>query len=360
MPTDASHTPSSHAPHPTVGVVESGFGGVGRWLGIGWSLLVCCAVAVNCRVHAQEPAATEPRLEEILVVGEQPGPAMWRVTKGDHTLWIFATLEPLPKDMMWHSRSVDERIAASQLVLSPPELSAHVGFFRSMSLVPSLLHARHAPNGQTLEQSLPHDLYMRWLALRVKYLGYADDEKLRPMLAAAKLYQRAIAQVGLTHDSHVWQRIEATARAKHVPVQPVSLEVPIDNPKQYVLDLSSIPSAGEIDCLRSTIGLVETQLPIARTRANLWATGDIEHLRALLRQDAVETCASAVLVVPSFQEEYTKLNAQLRAAWLAAAEKAIAANVSTVAVVSMAELVKPDGWLAMFRARGYEITEPSP
>jgi hypothetical protein len=78
----------------------------------------------------------------------------------------------------------------------------------------------------------------------------------------------------------------------------------------------------------------------------------------LLRPDAVETCAGAVLVVPSFQEEYAKVNAQLQSAWLAAAEKAIAANVSTVAVVSMAELVKPDGWLAKFRARGYEITEP--
>jgi hypothetical protein len=65
-----------------------------------------------------------------------------------------------------------------------------------------------------------------------------------------------------------------------------------------------------------------------------------------------------VLVVPSFQEEYTKLNAQLKSAWLAAAEKAIAANQSTVAVLSMVELVKPDGWLAMFRTRGYEITEP--
>jgi uncharacterized protein YbaP (TraB family) len=336
----------------------------GAWrLGIGWSLLVCCAVAVNQRVNAQEPAAVqpaaaEPRLEEILVVGEQPGPAMWQVTKGDHTLWIFATLEPLPKDMVWHSKSVDERIAASQLVLLPPELSAHVGFFRSMTLVPSLLRARHAPNGETLEQSLPHDLYMRWLALRVKYLGYADDEKLRPMLAAANLYQRAIHQVGLTHDSHVWQRIEATARAKHVPVQPVSLEVPIDNPKQYVRDLSAIPSAGEIDCLRSTIGLVETQLPIIAKRANLWSTGDIESLRGLLRSEAVETCASAVLVVPSFQEEYAKLHAQLQSVWLDAAEKAIAANVSTVAVVSMDELLKPDGWLAMFRARGYEIAEP--
>jgi uncharacterized protein YbaP (TraB family) len=327
-------------------------------LGIGWSLLVCCAVAVNHRVNAQEPVAAEPHLEEILVVGEQPGPAMWRVTRGDHTLWILATLEPLPKDMVWHSKSVDERIAASQLVLSPPELSAHVGFFRSMTLVPSLLHARHAPNGQTLEQSIPHDLYMRWLALRVKYLGNGDDEKLRPLLAAADLYRRAVNQVGLTHDSHVWQRIEATARAKHVPVQAVSLEVPIDNPKQYVRDLSAIPSAGEIDCLRSTVGLVETQLPVMRTRANLWSTGDVERLSALLRPEAVETCASAVLVVPSFQEEYAKVNAQLHSTWLAAAEKAIAANVSTVAVLSMAEMVKPDGWLATFRARGYEITEP--
>ena len=328
------------------------------WLGIGWSLLACCAVAVSHRVNAQEPAAAEPRLEEILVVGEQPGPAMWRVAKGDHSLWILATLEPLPKDMVWHSKSVDERIAASQLVLAPPELSAHVGFFRSMTLVPSLLHARHAPNGQTLEQSLPHDLYMRWLALRVKYLGHADDEKLRPLLAAANLYRRAIDQVGLTHDSHVWQRIEATALAKHVPVQPVNLEVPIDNPKQYVRDLSAIPSASEVDCLRSTIGLVETQLPIMRARANLWSTGDIERLRGLLRSEAVETCASAVLVVPSFQEEYTKLNAQLQSVWLSAAEKAIAANVSTVAVLSMTELLKPDGWLATFRARGYEIIEP--
>ncbi len=325
-------------------------------LGIGWLLLACLSATVN-PANAEDPGA-QPALDEILVVGEQPGPAMWRVAKGDHVLWILATLDPLPKEMVWRSRSVEERIGASQLVLSPPELSAHVGFFRTLTLVPALLRARHDPNGRTLEQSLPHDLYIRWLALRVKYLGNADDEKLRPMLAAADLYRRAIDQVGLTHDTHVWQRIEATARAKHVPVQPVSLEVPIDNPKQYVRDLGAIPSAGEIDCLRSTVELLETQLPVMRTRANLWSTGDIEKLRGLLRSDAVETCAGAVLVVPSFREEYTKINEQLSSAWLAAAEKAIAANLSTVAVTSMAELLKPGGWLATFRAQGYEITEP--
>jgi uncharacterized protein YbaP (TraB family) len=323
---------------------------------IGWSLLTLLS-AVNHPVNAGEPAA-QPALEEILVVGEQPGPAMWRVAKGDHTLWILATLDPLPKNMVWHSKSVEARIGASQLVLSPPELSPHVGFFRAVTLMPALLRARHDPNGRTLEESLPHDLYMRWLALRVKYMGNTDDEKLRPMLAAADLYRRAIDQVGLTHDTHVWQRVEATARAKHVTVQPVSLEVPIDNPKQYVRDLSAIPSAGEIDCLRSMVSLLETQLPVMRTRANLWSTGDVEQLRGLLRSDTVDTCAGAVLVVPSFRDEYTKLNEQLSSAWLAAAEQAIAANSSTVAVTSMHELLKPDGWLARFRARGYEITEP--
>jgi uncharacterized protein YbaP (TraB family) len=319
---------------------------------------MCVSATVRHPLNAEEPAAAQTALDEILVVGEQPGPAMWRVAKGDHALWILATLDPLPKNMVWRSKSVEERIGASQLVLSPPELSAHVGFFRSMTLVPALLRARHDPNGRTLEESLPHDLYMRWLALRVKYLGNTDDEKLRPMLAAADLYRRAIDQAGLTHDTHVWQRVEATARAKRIQVQPVRLEVPIDNPKQYVRDLSAIPSAGEIDCLRSTVELLETQLPIMRTRANLWSTGDVEKLRGLLRSNAVETCASAVLVVPSFREEYTKVNEQLSSAWLAAAEKAIAANSSTVAVTSMDELLKPDGWLARFRARGYEVTEP--
>ena len=72
----------------------------------------------------------------------------------------------------------------------------------------------------------------------------------------------------------------------------------------------------------------------------------------------MDTCVSAVLVVPSFRDEYAKINEQLSSAWLAAAEKAIAANSSTVAVTPMGELLKPDGWLAMFRSRGYEITEP--
>jgi uncharacterized protein YbaP (TraB family) len=328
-----------------------------HWLQISWigaSLLIIAVRAAG----ADDIVPAAAQLDEILVVGEQPGPALWRVSSGAHTLYILATLEPLPKEMVWRSHSVEERIAASQLVLAPPDISAHVGFFRSLTLVPSLLRARHDPEGRTLEQSLPHELYMRWLALRVKYLGNGGDEKLRPMLAALDLYQHAIDQNGMTHETHVWKRVEDTARAKHVPVKPVTLEVPIDNPKQYVRDLSAIPSAREIECLESTLSQLETELPAMRTRANLWSTGDIEKLRGQLRTDAADRCIDAVLIVPSFRDEYAKLKQQLETAWMAAAEQALAANASTVAVLPMDELLQADGWLAKFRAKGFEVVEP--
>jgi uncharacterized protein YbaP (TraB family) len=199
---------------------------------------------------------------------------------------------------------------------------------------------------------------MRWLALRVKYLGGGGDEKLRPMLAAMDLYRHAIDDNGLTQETHVWKRVEAAANARHVPVKPVTLEVPIDNPKQYVRDLSAIPSAREIECLEATVSQLETDLPAMRSRANLWSTGDVEKLRGLLRVDAADSCIDAVLIVPSFRDEYAKLKQQLESRWMDAAEQALAANLSTVAVLPIGELLEADGWLAKFRARGFQVIEP--
>jgi hypothetical protein len=43
---------------------------------------------------------------------------------------------------------------------------------------------------------------------------------------------------------------------------------------------------------------------------------------------------------------------------MAAAETALAAHSSTMAVLPISELLQPDGWLAKFRAKGYEIIDP--
>jgi len=283
---------------------------------------------------------------------------MWKITSGEHALYILATLEPLPKRMVWRSKAVEDRIATSQLVIEPPSVSAHIGFFRSLSLVPSLLRARHEPDGKSLEQSLPHDMYIRWLGLRVKFMGNHGDETMRPLFAAIDLYSHAIEAEGLTYDSNVWDRVSDMAKSKHVPVQAVKVEVPVDDPKQYIRDLSTIPPAREVACLDSTMRQLETGLAAMRSRANLWATGDIDKLKSEKTFSDPDLCLDAITVVPSLHEEFEKIKARTSDDWMRAAENALHTNVSTLAVLPIAEFLGADGMLARLRARGFEVVEP--
>ena len=54
----------------------------------------------------------------------------------------------------------------------------------------------------------------------------------------------------------------------------------------------------------------------------------------------------------------TDLPDRRMAAWLAAAERALALNTSTVAVLPMRDILCPDGYLDRLRARGYVVVEP--
>jgi uncharacterized protein YbaP (TraB family) len=325
-----------------------------------WSLLSLTVLLVQFGAAngVPPPVPMAAPLDEILVVGEQPGPPMWRISAGEHSLWLLGTLEPLPKDMVWRSRAVQERIGASQQVLTPPRVNPHVGFFKSLGLLPSLLHARHDPDGMSLEQSLPHEVYLHWLGLRVRYLGRDSDEKLRPLLAALDLYQHALEANGLTHDVKIWERVEQMAHDQHVPVLAVQVDVPIKDPKQYVRDLQTLPRKAEVECLVSTMNLLDSDLPSMRSRANYWATGDVERLAGLLRYAAAGTCFDAVLLVPSLRAEFERFKAQVDEAWMAAAEKALRSNASTVGVLPMGMLLGADGWLERFRVKGYEIHTP--
>src|SRR3954471_238877 len=81
-------------------------------------------------------AGNDADLEQVLVTGEQPGPGLWKVSKGDHVLWILGTNSPVPKRMQWHSKEVERAIAESQEVIGNVQVKIDIGFFRSLLLLP--------------------------------------------------------------------------------------------------------------------------------------------------------------------------------------------------------------------------------
>lgn len=240
---------------------------------------------------------------------------------------------------------------------SPPDVDVDVGFFRSLTLIPALLRARKSPDGRSLEQILPHDLYIRWLALRVKYLGSYDEHR-RPILAAIDLYEGALKQSGLTDNGMVWDVVEKAAHKDHVPVQLVQLKIKLVDAKGAVRDLGNIPQAAEIDCFAKTVERLEVDLQPMRQRANFWALGDIQGLRSLPYPDEEAACLNAFLAVPQFKDQYESARSGLEDLWISSAKNALDHNASSFAVLPIATLLKDDGAIDRLKKQGYEVQEP--
>ena len=101
------------------------------------TLALCLSLATPLRAVADPPSAAAPAavLDEVLVTGEQPGPGLWRVSRGEHELWILGTFDPLPRKMSWRAEEATEVIGRSQAVLAPPGVDIDVGFFKGLTLV---------------------------------------------------------------------------------------------------------------------------------------------------------------------------------------------------------------------------------
>src|SRR5690349_5453918 len=132
--------------------------------------LLSFALALPSLAAAQSEAPDEP-VDEVIVSGEQPGPPLWKVTHGDHVMWILGSLTPSPKDITWRSREVEGVVARAKEIIAQESISANIGFFRGMRLLPAAMKARKNPNGAELKDILPPNDYARWLRLKTRYIG---------------------------------------------------------------------------------------------------------------------------------------------------------------------------------------------
>lgn len=302
-------------------------------------------------------------LEEVLVTGQQPGPGLWRVTRPaagtDHVLWLLGTHGPLPAGMRWRSHELEAALAASQAVIAPVAMRAEVGALGGVTLLPSLVGVRRNPGGERLEEVVPPGLYARWLPLKARYLGRDRDvEKWRPIFAAQALYERALRDAGLEPYGTIWPVVEKLARKAKLKVIEPEVAVRIEQPRSAIRQFKRAP-LDDVECFARTLARLESDLDRMRVRANAWATGDVETLRALTHVDNASACIAVVLNAEVMQERGAgDWPAQRADAWATAAERAFATHASTVAVLPVEQILRADGFVARLRAKGYVIEDP--
>ncbi|MDN5783011.1 MAG: TraB/GumN family protein, partial [Luteimonas sp.] len=256
---------------------------------------------------------------------------------------------------------VEGTIARSQAVIAPPavSMSSDVGFFRSLTLVPALLRARNNPGGKKLEEVVSPQLYARWQVLKARYMGRDRGvEKRRPILAAQELYEAAMRKSGLELDNIVNPLVKKTAKRAGVPVVPVEARLVIKDPKSVLKEFNASTLA-DTECFSGTMARIETDLGNMRARANAWAIGDIDALRALPFHNQYADCVNA-LTETGLAKRLGVSDVFRRAGeiWVDAAEDALEKNSVTFATLPISAILGSDGYVEQLRAKGYSIQAP--
>jgi hypothetical protein len=311
----------------------------------------------------QDPTVQEAPLEEVLVTGQQPGPGLWKVTRpGDangHVLWILGNHSPLPKKLSWRSTEVESVLVQSQAVLAPVSVSASAGPLGGITLLPTLIGVRDNPGGQKLQDVVPPDLYARWLPLKARYLGRDEGvESWRPIFAAQELYRAALKQKSLVPYDGIWPAVEKLARKAKVPIVETEIELKVEKARASIKEFKTTP-LDDVECFARTLQRLESDLDLMRERANAWAIGDVARLRALAPVERASACIGVVLESSFMQQRgYGDVLIRAKSAWVAAVEQALERYPSSVTVLAVDEILKPNGYVAELRQRGYEIEEP--
>jgi TraB family protein len=324
------------------------------------------------RPAAAQTPETPPLLEEIVVNGEFPGPGLWKVTHAGepdgHALWIIGDPPPLPRRMAWKSREVEALVLRSQEILRDVGVTMKpdekIGVFKGLGLIPSALKARRNPDAAKLSEKVPPELYARWLVQKKRFLGRDTGvESWRPIFAADKLRKAAIADLGLRDGGMVWDVVGKLARDHKLRVTTPLLEFTIKTGEiKTRLKQFATEALPDVECFAKSLDLTEALSDRAteNARAQAWATADLDALAALppLPNPGL-ACVMAMMSSQVARELLPgDIREQVEARWLVEAERALRENETTFAIAPLGKLMRDDGYVAMLRAQGYEVTPP--
>ncbi|HET6554039.1 MAG TPA: TraB/GumN family protein [Dyella sp.] len=333
---------------------------------------VCLAAllfATGAWAQSDQPAPATPssvsapplgvvQLQAVTVRGEQPGPALWEVRRDEHVMWIIGTLSPLPRHADWQWTKLEKALGRSSELLEAPSarLKMPPSLYSRLALQPS---ARLNPGGATLQRLLAPEVYARWRELRKQYLGDDDAyEYMRPIVVAEQLYTRALASSDLTDETDVPAMVEKLAHKHGTRVIGVRYELIVKKAPVIAGGVDQEQKQG-IACLDETMHMIEEDLPKLTQRANAWATGDMKTLQSIMQDTHYEPCVVAA-INGDFEHQLAipDLPKRIEDAWFEAARSALVRNRYTVAILSMEQLMAPDGYLAKLKALGYNVRLP--
>lgn len=285
-------------------------------------------------------------VEELVVNARLPGPAWWKVSDADSTVYVLAVPALSPKNLEFDSSVIQRRLdGANRLILAP---GPKINVFRIVSL--AVGGRRYFLSDTPMRQTLPADLRTR-LEARLKIAGETPEsmDDIKPAFAGflvANMKQGGSVTLG---GGSVADRIEKIARSGDLEKRPKVQELEGYDVIDALKAVGSLPKAQQEFCLDAGLREADAGGPAIEATAKRWAAGDVVQLAAADR--GYQACLSATPRVAA--EIRDTINRSTRAI-----ESALKTPGKSVALVNFRPLLSEEGVLAKLRAKGFKVTTP--
>lgn len=298
---------------------------------------------------AQAPPPAPPALpadpdavlvEELVVVGRLPGPAWWRVSDADSTVYVLGVPSVANKQLAWDRSQLERRLqGASQLIVSVDPVKV-----RPLGAPGAAVNYLRLRSGKPFEAGLGGDAGARFVAARTRFGKPADRYRTNNALAASLLLIEDWLDHARLTTTDPAKPIRALARAYRVRV----------NEKAYSAGpllgaLIRTPRAAGLACLEAVLDQVDAGPGQIQAASRAWAAGDVRG--ALSAERVYDRCLAAA-------PGAARLDARFKADQAAAIAAALDKPGHAVAVVQLRPLLSQGGVLDRLRAEGFTVKTP--
>lgn len=301
------------------------------------ALGVALGVGLAFNLLAGAPDAFAQAVVEAPVV--QPaageGPALWAITDGDSTLYLFGTVHVLRPETAWGSPKVDAAFDASENVIfeisNPDDQAAVVPLIQQYGVSPE-----HPLSSILTPEEIAH------LDTAAQSMGAtaAQMDPMRPWLVGLTLSMAPLIKAGYDPQSGVELILKRRAEAAGKPI--AGLET-IDS---QVRILAGLSEDTQLAFLRSTLKDFDEATSELDGLVAAWAIGDMDTIdRTMVREMRDES-----------EEIYQALLVRRNTDWADQIEELLEGSGTTFIAVGSAHLAGSDSVQALLEARGVTVT----
>lgn len=303
------------------------------------------AVDASGPIALQRVDPNENLVEELIVNAKLPGPAWWKVSDADTTVYVLGVPAMVPSKTRADESVLRRRLDGANVLIMGQEADISVVRMISLAVGGRKLFVSERP----MRQTLPPDLRAR-LETQLKTAKMKPDamDDTKPAFAGFLVANSQEGNVSISVGG-VTDRIRDIARSKDIAARPRIQNLSNYSLADAIKALATAPQPLQLLCLDAGLRQAESGEGGIKITAQRWAEGQVREVVSADRgfQRCLDSTPSIARELREGRDDAVK-----------AIEAALKKPGKAVAVIELRSLLAEDGVLDRLRARGLKVTTP--